>query len=191
MKIAAFLAREHGLAGLKALLNEANVQITALYTHRYEPQSRQERAEIPLYLAIAKQHHLPFQTIDSSKEMEALTLDADLILSISWRYRFSQKLLLSCPLGGINIHRGALPQYGGAEPIKRALQNGEKQILICAHQMIEQIDAGPVLEYAIHDVVRIEGEGMEIAVERIKKEITPLFALLCHKICQIKNIRAE
>lgn len=186
MKIAAFLAREHGLAGLKALLSESNIQVTTLYTHRYEPQSQLERKEFPLYLTIAKQHHLPFQTIDSSKEMETLNLNADLILSISWRYRFSQKLLQSCPLGGVNIHRGALPQYRGAEPIKRALQNGKKQIVVCAHQMIEQIDAGPILEYAIHDIVRIEGEDLEIAVERIKKEITPLFALLCHEICQIK-----
>ncbi len=185
MKIAAFLAREHGLAGLHALLAKPGIQITALYTHRYEPQSKLERAEIPLYLAIAKQHHIPFQTIDSSKEMETINLNADLILSISWRYRFSQKLLQSCPLGGVNIHRGALPQYGGAEPIKRALQNGEKHIFVCAHQMVEQIDAGPILEYAIHDIVRIEGEELEVAVERIKKEITPLFVLLCSKVCEI------
>ena len=58
MKIAAFLAREHGLAGLHALLAKPGIQITALYTHRYEPQSKLERAEIPLYLARSEEPHV-------------------------------------------------------------------------------------------------------------------------------------
>ena len=45
----------------------------------------------------------------------------------------------------LNLHNGPLPKYRGVRPINWALKNGEKEHGVTIHQIIESIDAGPII----------------------------------------------
>lgn len=51
------------------------------------------------------------------------------------------------PLGSgvFNIHFGALPDYRGPSPVFWQLKNGEKNIDICIHRIINKADAGAIV----------------------------------------------
>ena len=176
--VAALLARDAGLECLKALLaRTAEFKIVALATHRYLPKSESlsliERPEFSAYQKISKEYAIPFMEINSGG---ALTLPAlDLLISCSWRFKVAKLVLDEARIGCINLHRGKLPQYAGAEPVRRALENGERSIVVTAHEMEEEIDRGAVLAEAVHPAVLKSGETVAQATARIKKEILPLY----------------
>jgi methionyl-tRNA formyltransferase len=186
--VVAFLAREHGLNGLQALLNSTRYRLLALATHRLLPKSedihRSERVEFAEYCALAKRYEIPLFTIDHMSEQQKFEeylhpLTFDLIASISWRRLIPSTILCQAKLGGVNLHRGKLPQYPGAEPIKQALLNGDSSISISAHILTDIIDGGRVL----YDYQHMVSEGLkELPLDKkiacLKQELTPYFGPL-------------
>lgn len=187
MTVVGFFAREHGLNGLQALLQSDNYKVLALFTHRLKPLSedpeRSEREEYSQYIALTQKHHIPLYSIDSKKEESEIekilsSLDFDYIASISWRRLIPSNILAMAKKGCINLHRGKLPNYPGAEPIKQALINRDKEITITAHVMTEVIDGGRTVAFYRHPVNYQENKTMEENIDRLKKEITPFFGPL-------------
>ena len=71
----------------------------------------------------------------------------------------------------INIHHSFLPAFAGADPYRRAHERGVKVIGATAHYVVEELDAGPIIE---QDVARVShrqnvGDLSEIGrdIERI------------------------
>ena len=187
-RVVALLAREPGLAVLReGLLADAGVELAALYTHRRRPRSedplRSERPEYQPYADLACAAGVPLHAVDTRAEaLELEGLEAyrpfDVLLSLSWRYRVSPAVLSWPRIAAINLHRGRLPTYAGAEPVRRALEAGETSITLTAHRMIEEIDAGPVLVECVHPVSALRGPTLADDVERIKRELWPLYPLV-------------
>jgi methionyl-tRNA formyltransferase len=53
----------------------------------------------------------------------------------------------------LNIHNSPLPKYRGVSPINWALKNGERKHGVTIHEIVEAVDAGPIvaqLEYPIY-----------------------------------------
>jgi methionyl-tRNA formyltransferase len=48
----------------------------------------------------------------------------------------------------INIHYSLLPRWRGAAPVERALLAGDEQTGVCIMQVVEQLDAGDILQSA-------------------------------------------
>jgi methionyl-tRNA formyltransferase len=118
--------------------------------------------------------------IDTREEAQTLTslrtLDSfDFLISLSWRFMIPKEIFSKAKIAAINIHRGKLPEYAGAEPIKRALEKREKHITITAHEMVEEIDAGRVLIEKNHPVNYDNSRSLTENVERLKKEILSLY----------------
>ncbi len=186
-RVLALVARDHGLAGLKTLLDSEDYTVAAIATHRHLPRSedpaRSERPEFAHYAALAAARAIPLLTVDTKHDQEEFEnlctqINYDVVLSISWRRWIPTELCARAAYGGINLHRGKLPEYAGAEPIKRALEMGDTRIKITAHVLDEEIDAGEVLATVEHPAERGANESVDAAVERLKREITPLFGPL-------------
>lgn len=183
-KVVCFFARDCGIEALKELLNDKRFTIVWLLVHSKLPKSedpnRGIRPEFPILKEIANNHSIPMSIIDTREEAQTLTslrtLDSfDFLISLSWRFMIPKEIFSKAKIAAINIHRGKLPEYAGAEPIKRALEKGEKFITITAHEMVEEIDAGRILIEKNHPVKYDNSRSLTENVERLKKEILPLY----------------
>ena len=63
----------------------------------------------------------------------------------------------------------------GAEPVKRALEDGQEYITLTAHELAEKIDAGRILAEQRHPVRYKRSHSLAQNVERIKREMLPLY----------------
>jgi methionyl-tRNA formyltransferase len=122
---------------------------------------------IPLYVVDSPGEEI-FENLESPGEF-------DFLLSLSWRFLIPKKILSKARLASINLHRGLLPRYAGAEPVRRMLEDGLKQATITAHIMEEIVDSGEILSEAHLPMEILAGESIPQAVSRIKNELDPLY----------------
>ena len=179
-----FLARSHGIAVFEALVRSEQYTLSAVFTHARNPKmydaERKIRPDFEKFQEIAQKNEIPFYSVDTRKENAAMEVyvkqnSFDLLVSVSWR-----RLVLPCvferaAIGAVNVHRGDLPKYAGAEPIRRALEAKEEYVAVCAHAMTEKIDAGEVLAREVCQVKYDARLSLEENVELLKENITPLF----------------
>lgn len=187
LRVGCYLARTHGLSGLRALLENPRYAVAYVLTHRrtaaYEGAERVDRPDFATYEALTAEHGVPLHVVDRVATRDALpeTLApyrVDLLACISWRMLIAPAELALPRLGGVNLHRGRLPDYAGAFPLHQALRQGDARVEISAHVLTEAIDAGEVLARAEHPVGDRHGEDDDATVDRLKDEITPLFGPL-------------
>jgi methionyl-tRNA formyltransferase len=186
--------RNHGLETLKNLNELSDYNIIAIFTHKFNPKSldtqQKERDDFSDYEKFAEINSIPLYTIDKSNEKFilddfALQYNYDFLISVSWRYLISPQVFLKANIGSINIHRGDLPKYAGAEPIKRALENSEKFIHISCHNISKNFDEGEVIFESTHPTNYDVSLSLDDNVERLKKEITPYFPQLTIKSLEL------
>ena len=182
--------RNHGLETLKNLNELSDYNIISIFTHKFNPKSldiqQKERDDFSDYEKFAEINSIPLYTIDKSNEKFilddfALQYNYDFLISVSWRYLISPQVFLKANIGSINIHRGDLPKYAGAEPIKRALENSEKFIHISCHNISTNFDEGEVIFESTHPTNYDISLSLDDNVERLKREITPYFPQLTIK----------
>ena len=187
LNVGCYVARAHGLAGLRAVLGSERYRVACVMTHRrkarFEDEARAERPDFADYRALTEAYGVPLWTVDSRRARDGLAtrlapLGLDLLLSISWRMLITAEELATARLGGVNLHRGRLPECAGAFPIAQALERGDSEVVITAHVITSEIDGGPVLATGSHPITERPGETSEAQVERLKGEITPLFGPL-------------
>ena len=71
--------------------------------------------------------------------------EPELLLVTGCPQRLPARLLSLPTLGAVNLHPSLLPHYRGREPLFWALLRGETHVGMSAHQMTQELDAGPVL----------------------------------------------
>jgi HAD superfamily hydrolase (TIGR01509 family) len=187
-KVVAFLAREHGLNALCALLANSSYQIECIFTHALNPKSedaaRSERSDFAKFVELADRAQIPLIKVDSLEESRQIDAvldsisDLDFIVSVSWRRLIPQRHLDRPRFGSVNLHRGKLPEYAGAEPIQQAIGKGETDICITAHFMTEVIDGGETIAIAHHPFAYQNDKSLEENISKIKEDITDLFGPL-------------
>jgi methionyl-tRNA formyltransferase len=72
-------------------------------------------------------------------------LEADLGIVVSYGQILDWKVLVAPRFGCINVHGSLLPRWRGASPVQAALLAGDEETGVCIQQMVEALDAGPVL----------------------------------------------
>ena len=103
----------------------------------------------------------------------------DLMLALSWRYILSKNVLDRPTAGAINLHRGELPKFKGAEPVRRAIEAGATSVSITAHRMTEELDSGPILATVNIEMPPLPANiTAEDYAEKIKVALYPLYAPL-------------
>ena len=144
--IVGFFSRPHGYDALSAITESQNYKIIKLYTHKLNPKSqdpqRSIRTDYELFVKKCADNSIPLTAIDSMNDEIIDFPDCDYIIEISWRYIIPNNIIKKARIAAFGIHRGKLPDFPGAEPIKQALLNGEKKIVLSAHYLEKYIDVG-------------------------------------------------
>ncbi len=98
--------------------------------------------------ALARRYGVPVRRIDDINDASYLrTLRerrVDVLLSVAASQIFRTDALRAAPLA-LNVHSGRLPHYRGMMPTFWALLNGEREVVVTVHEMVEALDAGDVL----------------------------------------------
>lgn len=190
-----FFARQHGLYGLEKLMQARDFYVPAVFTHRFERDGR-ERWEFPAYEELAADYDMPLLTIDKKRDQASLPgllrqVEPDFLASISWKYIFPPEVLEVTDYYTVNLHRGLLPGYEGAEPVKRMLLDGHEEAVITAHMMVEEVDAGPILATARYPM-KYNGACIDDSVEQVLSDIGPLFGpLLLNSLAVLVGLRKQ
>lgn len=70
---------------------------------------------------------------------------ADIAISVNWLTIIREEVLQLFPRGILNAHAGDLPRYRGNAAPNWAILNGEPAVCLTIHEMVEQLDAGPIV----------------------------------------------
>ena len=180
--VVGFLSRPHGFDALSALIKSKNYKIIKLYTHKLNPKSqdpkRSIRTDYELFVRKCVDNSIPLVPIDTIEDEITDFPDCDYILEISWRYKIPKSVIDKARIAAFGIHRGKLPDFAGAEPIKQALLNGEKKIVLSAHYLEKDIDTGNVISVIEFPVNYNNHKDLDVNIQTIRDEITPLFSKL-------------
>ncbi len=139
---------DFAVPSLKALLASEH-RVIAVYTQPDRPAGRGQKLTSCPVKEVALSHRLPvFQpaTLRSEQAIEAFArLKPDLLVVAAYGLILPQALLAIPPLRAINVHASLLPRWRGAAPIQRAILAGDRKTGITIMQVVEQLDAGPML----------------------------------------------
>lgn len=180
MKIVALLARSHGLAALRALLGAKHE--VDVWTYNNQPEYRLFEDALKLFgipgVAIATHAMSTFwPAVCPSVEW------ADLLVSVNWRHKVPADILALPKYGGLNLHRGKLPEYAGASPVKRAIEAGETYAYLTAHRMTDVIDGGPVL---VETAVRCRSglDAVQATIDAMEAHVGPTLMAAIDKLTE-------
>ncbi len=180
-KIVGFLARAHGLDVLEELARDGQFEICKIFTHSLNPRSqdpeRKIRGDYHRFVEICNRYKIPLQAVDSRYD-DVVVPECDYIIEVSWRYVIPVQVTQKASNTAFGIHRGRLPEYAGAEPIRQALENDDREIIISAHYLDSEIDAGKVINFVSHEVNYNSETTRDENIQRLREEITPYFAKL-------------
>jgi formyltetrahydrofolate deformylase len=117
-------------------------------------------------------HHIPMSP-GNKAEAEARMLEllvgrVDLVVLARYMQILSAGFLERLRVPVINIHHSFLPAFVGADPYRRARDQGVKIIGATAHYVTEELDAGPIIE---QDVARVSHRQSVEELERIGRDI--------------------
>ncbi len=105
---------------------------------------------------ITEKFNLPIVTADNinSPEWEQKLKDfaPDLVLSVRYDLIFKQNIIDIPRLGILNIHPGKLPEFRGVYAPFQAMLNNDDKIGVTLHRVVEEIDAGPIVDIVYIDV---------------------------------------
>ena len=187
--VVGFLSRSHGFNVLQYLINSKEYKLIKLYTHSLNPKSqdpqRQKRNDFELFENICNENNIPMEIIDNKTDVIVDVPECDFIVEVSWRYLIPETITKKARIGSFGIHRGKLPDYGGAEPIKQAILEGEKEIILSAHTLECVIDSGSTITSIMHPVNYDSNLSLEDNIQKIRDDITPLFSIVTHKTLKL------
>lgn len=110
----------------------------------------------------ALKHDLPVLQplkLDADFLEEVKALKADLLVCVAFGKIFRKEFLDLFPLGGINLHPSALPEYRGASPLSAAIADGLKKTAISIQQLALKMDSGDILLQEALDIDPRETTG--------------------------------
>ncbi len=108
------------------------------------PENRERTEKVQKLVESATERGLPVFSHLRSKPLPDDLPRAD--AALSWMY--SQILpaadMTRYPLGILNMHGGKIPEFRGANVLQWAIIQGEDEIGVTWHQIVEEVDAGPI-----------------------------------------------
>lgn len=145
------------LKSLEYLYNSENIEVVGVVTQPDKPAGRGHKISMSPIKEFAIAHNLPvFQPKSIRKEFdiqeEIKKLNPDFFVTFAFGQILSQEVLDIPKFETINLHASLLPKYRGANPIQRAIMNGEKETGICTMITELGLDCGDV---CLREVINI------------------------------------
>lgn len=171
IKVVFFGTPDIGLKSLEYLYNSDKIDVLAVVTQPDKPSGRGHKIQMPPVKKFALNCGLPvFQPKSIRKEPEILEklkeLEPDFFVTFAFGQILSQEVLDIPKYETINLHASLLPKYRGANPVQRAIINGDKETGICTMITELGLDCGDIckkLVIPIPDTMTCEQLREEIA----------------------------
>lgn len=157
IKIVFFGTPVIALKSLEYLYNSDKVDVLAVVTQPDKPAGRGHKISMSPLKEFALEKALPvFQPKSIRKEPdiqdELKKLEPDFFVTFAFGQILSQEVLDIPKFETINLHASLLPKYRGANPIQRAIINGDKQTGICTMITELGLDCGDVCLQKVIDI---------------------------------------
>ena len=147
IKVILFALTGFGNTVLKALIENVNVHVAAVFTVKYENPFPYytETQLIDLCDELGVNCYYGVK-VSSNEGMELLRqLSPDLIIMATFKEILKENVIRLPSLGVINFHPSLLPRYRGPCPTNTALLDGEKSTGISVHYVTDKLDEGNIL----------------------------------------------
>lgn len=137
------------LKSLEYLYNSDKIEVVGVVTQPDKPAGRGHKLTMSPVKQFGIEHNLPvFQPKSIRKEPEIQAalkdLKPDFFVTFAFGQILSQEVLDIPKYETINLHASLLPKYRGANPIQRAIINGDKETGICTMITELGLDCGDV-----------------------------------------------
>lgn len=151
IKIVFFGTPDIGLKSLEYLYNSDKIEVAAIVTQPDKPAGRGHKLQMSPIKKFALEKNIPvFQPKSIRKEPEIQDelkkLEPDFFVTFAFGQILSQEVLDIPKYETINLHASLLPKYRGANPIQRAIINGDKETGICTMITELGLDCGDVCQ---------------------------------------------
>ncbi len=171
LRVVFFGTPKIALKSLEYLYKSDKVEIVGVVTQPDKPAGRGHKISMSVIKQFALEHNIPvFQPKSIRKEpeiqKELKKLEPDFFVTFAFGQILSQEVLDIPKFETINLHASLLPKYRGANPIQRAIMNGDKETGICTMITELGLDCGDVcmkLLIAISDTMNCEELFNEIS----------------------------
>lgn len=195
IKVIFFGTPDIGLKSLEYLYNSDKIEVCAVVTQPDKPSGRGQKLQPSPVKKWATEHNLPvYQPKSIRKEPEILEelkkYEPDFFVTFAFGQILSQEVLDIPKFETINLHASLLPRYRGANPIQRAIINGDKETGICTMITELGLDCGDIcqkLVIPIPDDMNCEQLWDEIAQKSPKMIEQTLTGLYEGNICPQKQ----
>ena len=149
IKVVFFGTPKIALKSLEYLINSDKIDVLAVVTQPDKPAGRGHKLTMSPIKECALANNLPvFQPKSIRKEPEIQEelkkLEPDFFVTFAFGQILSQEVLDIPKYETINLHASLLPKYRGANPLQRAIIDGEKQTGICTMITELGLDCGDV-----------------------------------------------
>ena len=157
IKIVFFGTPKIAVKSLEYLNASSDIDVLAVVTQPDKPAGRGKKITMSPVKEFAIQHSIPvFQPKSIRKEPdiqeELKQLKPDFFVTFAFGQILSQEVLDIPKYCTINLHASLLPRYRGANPIQRAIINGDKETGICTMITELGLDCGDV---CLKEVIQI------------------------------------
>lgn len=150
MRLAFFGTGEFGLPTLRAVAARHDVALVISQPDR--PVGRGQRVAPPAVKAVADELGLPViqpDDVNSPASVDALrAARARLGLVIAYGQKILSPVRQLFEHRCVNLHGSVLPRWRGAAPVQRAVLAGDAQTGVTLFELVDKMDAGPVLAIA-------------------------------------------
>ena len=149
IKVVFFGTPKIALKSLEYLYNSDKIDVVAVVTQPDRAAGRGNKITMSPIKEFAIAHNLPvFQPVSIRKEPEVINaikaFNPDFFVTFAFGQILSQEVLDVPKFQTINLHASLLPKYRGANPIQRAIINGDKETGICTMVTELGLDCGDV-----------------------------------------------
>lgn len=157
IKIIFFGTPQIAVKSLEYLYNSNDIEICAVVTQPDKPAGRGKKITMSPIKEFAVSHNIPvFQPKSIRKEPEIQKklkeFNPDFFVTFAFGQILSQEVLDIPKYHTINLHASLLPKYRGANPIQRAIINGDKETGICTMITELGLDCGDV---CLKEIIKI------------------------------------
>jgi methionyl-tRNA formyltransferase len=181
MRIVFMGTPESAVPSLRRLIEDGH-EIVAVWTQPDKPAGRGKKLHQSPIKQFALEHTLSLHQPAKIKTSEAKELfashGADAAVVVAYGRILPAEFLTAPGHGCVNVHFSLLPKYRGAAPVNWAIVNGEKETGVTTMQIVEELDAGPILlqratkieqdEVAPHLMNRLAGMGADLISETLQ-----------------------
>ncbi len=134
---------------LRILLEFDGADIVGVYTQPDRPCGRGKKCAPSSVKTVALENDIPIFQPENFKEQadidELAALKPDVLIVAAYGLILPQTVLDIPTIQPLNIHGSLLPQWRGAAPIQRAIENGDVVTGISIMKMEAGLDTGPVM----------------------------------------------